>query len=143
MKRYISTILIPCLLLELFGCMGSYVFNDMTIEELKSYNGDEDVMVKTENEEYTLYRKKGARVSTDWKAADSSITLIHKDVKFGPNGDDEIADTVRIYYSEIQKIEIEKWENYTTWEVIGTIAVCLATVGLIALLAAESFHIPF
>jgi hypothetical protein len=58
MKRYISAILIPCLLLELFGCMGSYVFHDMTLEELKNYAGDENVMLKTENEGYALYRKK-------------------------------------------------------------------------------------
>jgi pyruvate/2-oxoglutarate dehydrogenase complex dihydrolipoamide dehydrogenase (E3) component len=89
------------------------------------------------------FTEKNTRVSTDWKAMDSSITLIHKDVKFGPNGDNEIVDTIRIYYSETQKIEIEKWENYTTWEVVGTIAVCFATVGLIALLEAESFHSHF
>jgi len=141
MKRYISAILIPCLLLQLCGCMGSYALNEMTLEELKNYNGSEDVMIETRNDEYTLYRKEHGRVLTDWKAGDSSITLINKDIYFCNNGDIEIVDTVLINYSEIQSIEIEKWENYTALEVTGTILVGLAFVGLLILLAADSFKL--
>lgn len=141
MKRYISAILIPCLLLQVYGCMGSYVTNEITFEELKNYDGAEDVMVKTENDEYTLYRKEHGRVSVNWQAADSSITLIHRDVNLGSIGNDEIVDTVRIYYSEIQKIEIEKWENFSTWGVVGVIAGSLAILGLLLLAAVDSFRI--
>lgn len=143
MKRYVSAILIPCLLLQMCSCMGSYVTNEITLEELISYDGTEDVMVKTKNDEYTLYRKEHGRVSTNWKAADSSITLIQKDVKLGINGDYEIVDTVRIYYSEIQKIEIEKWENFSTWGVVGVIAGSLAILGLLLLVGVDSFSSNF
>ena len=143
MKRYISAILIPSLLIQVYGCMGSYVTKEMTLEELKNYDGAEDIMVKTENDEYTLYRKEHGRVSTDWKAADSSITLIHKDVKIGIKGDDEIVETVRIYYSEIQKIEIEKWENFSTLGVVGVTVGSLAILGLCILGAVDSFSDNF
>jgi hypothetical protein len=123
--------------------MGSYVFNEITIDELKSFEGAEDIIIKTKNDEYTLYRKEHGRVSTNWKAGDSSITLIHKDVSLGSKGDDEIVDTVRIYYSEIQKIEIKNWENFTTWGVVGVIMASLTILGLFILAAVDSFSSNF
>ena len=36
MKRYISAVLIPCLLLQLCGC---YSYREITIDELKNYKG--------------------------------------------------------------------------------------------------------
>ena len=81
------------------------------------------------------------RFSTNWKATDSSITLIIKDVKLGSNGDIEIVDTIWIYYSEIQNIKIEKWENFTTWGVVGVIVGSLAILGLFILASGDEFRI--
>ena len=42
MKRYISAILIPCLLLQLFGC---YSFREVTMDDLQKYTGPNEVKI--------------------------------------------------------------------------------------------------
>jgi len=142
MKKYISAILIPCLLLQLCGCMGSYALNEMTIEELKSYDGTNKLNIITNQDDYSICRESSGGSSMDWETTDSSIIIINKKVYLGNNGNIEIpTDSIGIKYSDIQKIEIEKWENYTALEVTGTILVGLAFVGLLILLAADSFKL--
>ena len=45
MKKYISAILIPCLLLQFCGC---YSNREITIEELKNYKGERDIKIITD-----------------------------------------------------------------------------------------------
>ena len=51
MKRYISSILIPCLLLQLFGC---YSFKDITIDELREYKETNEIKIKSNQKEVLL-----------------------------------------------------------------------------------------
>ena len=50
MKRHISAILIPCLLIQLYGC---YSYKNITIDELKNYKGTNEIKV-TKGSDYFI-----------------------------------------------------------------------------------------
>ncbi|MBK7632277.1 MAG: hypothetical protein IPJ23_16535 [Ignavibacteriales bacterium] len=54
MKKYISAILIPCVLIQLYGC---YSMRVITSEQLKSFKGSNDIIIKTNQNEIMIYRK--------------------------------------------------------------------------------------
>ena len=54
MKKYITAILVPCLLLQFTGCF-SYQY--MTLDELKNYNGSNEVRIRTNNQEILIERR--------------------------------------------------------------------------------------
>ena len=72
MKKYISAIIIPCFLLQLFGCYSS---REMSLEELKKYEGPDDIVIKTNQDEMIINRKSSGVSKVNWKANDSSITV--------------------------------------------------------------------
>lgn len=50
MKKYISAVLIPCLMMQLFGC---YSFQNISVEELSNQKERDDITLNdTENYEY-------------------------------------------------------------------------------------------
>ena len=108
MKRYISAILVPCMLLQLYGC--SYTaFSEITLEELKNQDSSHNIKIKTNQDEFIT--EESGKYTYDWEAGDSSITMIKKEIF---RGNVEIPlDTTQISYKVIQKIEIEKSENYS------------------------------
>ena len=70
MKRYISAILVPCMLLQLCGC---YYSREMSIEELKSFDGSNEIRIKTTTQDISIQRRLGGAAPMDWEAGDSSI----------------------------------------------------------------------
>ena len=72
MKRYISAILIPCFLLQFFGC---YSHRLMATEELKHYKGKNDIKIWTNQSEVLINRKANSDSLMNWKATDSSIIV--------------------------------------------------------------------
>ena len=75
MKKYISAILIPCLLMQLFGC---YSYREITIEELKSYEGKNDIKIITEKDTIFINRDSTETLIMDWVVSDSSHTCAEK-----------------------------------------------------------------
>jgi hypothetical protein len=129
MKRYISAILIPCMLLHLFGC-GYNTFSEITVEELKNYDGS-IIKIKTNEDEFTI-EEESYKYKTYWEAGDSSIIIIKKEIF---DFVEIPADTTHISYNEIEKIEIEKRENYTALETVGRVTgAVLGATALIILL---------
>lgn len=115
MKRYIAAVLIPCLLLQLFGC---YSMREMSIDELKSYTGSDEIVIKTNEKEYFIYRKTSTNNSFDWKADDSLITIIKKEPLTLENynkGYYTLSEQViRIRNNEILCIETDEFNLLTT-----------------------------
>lgn len=110
MKKYISAILIPCLLLQLYGC---YSMREMTIDELKTYKGSETIKLNTKYEEIMFNGKSSWNHLLDWQANDSSIVIQSKAILLDNNskaGSEEI----NIYYKDIYKIQIEKKDTEKT-----------------------------
>ena len=124
MKRYISAILVPCMLLQLYGC--SYTaFSEITLEELKNQDSSHNIKIKTNQDEFIT--EESGKYTYDWEAGDSSITIIKKGIFSG--NVTILLDSTQIKYNEIQKIEIEKRENYNELEVTGIVLASLAIVG--------------
>ncbi len=62
MKKYISAVLIPCLMMQLFGC---YSFQNISVEELSNQKERDDItLIDTENYEY-LFKVKNYTISND------------------------------------------------------------------------------
>ena len=120
MKRYISSILIPCMLLQLYGC--SYTaFSEITLEELKNQDSSHNIKITTNQDEFITEEESG-KYNTYWEAGDSSIIIIKKEIF---DFVEIPADTTHISYNVIEKIEIEKWEkrenNLSTLETVGLV----------------------
>ncbi len=123
MKKYISSILIPCLLLQFFGC---YSFKVITIDELKNYKGTNEIMIKTNQNEVLIERKTGEISPMDWEASDSLITIKTKEMIKWENYNKLIDKVAEIRYNEIESVEIEELNILTT---------TLLTVGIVAIVA--------
>ena len=123
MKKYISAILIPFLLLQFFGC---YSFKVITIDELKNYKGTNEIMIKTNQNEVLIERKTGEISPMDWEASDSLITIKTKEMIKWENYNKLIDKVAEIRYNEIESVEIEELNILTT---------TLLTVGIVAIVA--------
>ncbi len=53
MKKYIVSVLIPCLLLQFVGC---YSYREITLDELQRYSGENDIRIKTNQDEVIMNR---------------------------------------------------------------------------------------
>ena len=132
MKRYIAAVLIPCLLMQFFGC---YSFREVTIEEFKEYNGEDDVKIITEQTEYILNRDSTEKNKLNWVINDSSIitqqkTLIKDD--FNKKNPDKINE---IKFKEIKNVSINEPDSGETEGLIllTIVFVAAVTVSLIAI----------
>ncbi len=111
MKRYISAILIPCLLLQLCGC---YSFKEITLRELKNYTGSNEIRIKTYNQEIFIERRTEMLDPMEWQSNDSLIIVKTKEqVKFGQYSklEDRTSD---IKISEIETVEKEEFDLLKT-----------------------------
>ena len=73
MKKYISIILIQFILLLLCGC---YSMNEISYEELKDFDGSNEIIIRTNEDEYLVYRNSDQDYALNWIADDSLITII-------------------------------------------------------------------
>ena len=136
MKRYISIILIPCVLYQLFA--GCYSYRDITIDELKNYSGTDNVILNRDGKETILINGEFRDKNTlDWKTSDSTI-IINAPKLFQDNGSEILVDMkYEIKYDNIKTIEVEELDGTRTFLlVIGMIGVILAISALI-----ESEHL--
>ena len=111
MNKYISAILIPCLLLQLCGC---YSFKEITLRELKNYTCSNEIRIKTYNQEIFIERRTEMLDPMEWQSNDSLIIVKTKEqVKFGQYSklEDRTSD---IKISEIETVEKEEFDLLKT-----------------------------
>ncbi|MEJ5262335.1 MAG: hypothetical protein WHT45_06620 [Ignavibacterium sp.] len=111
MKKYISEILIPCLLLQLFGC---YSYREITLNELKDYPGEKDVRIQVDTNFIIFNRKADWYNKMDWITTDSSIVITNKIWKAFADTTNPTIEQKEINYSHIVKTEIEEIDYLKT-----------------------------
>lgn len=132
MKRYISVVLIPCLLLQFVGC---YSFRDITMDELKRYKGSKEVRIKTSKDEVVINRKSTGESSINWETGDSSIIVKTRKLIRDSSNTKQVTRDYEIKYQQINTIEIEEYDNLRTL----ALTVGIILVGII-IIAAATFN---
>ena len=124
MKRYISAVLIPCLLMQLYGC---YSFQNISVEELSNQKGRDDIIFIDTNDYEYLFKAKNYTISNDsieGKAMRNKINNeTEKEVFKG-----------KIALSDIKSIQ-EDQINYVTTSLLF---LCIAGI-IVGAVALESF----
>ena len=139
MKRYISAILVPCLLLQLLA--GCFSYQEITLDELKNYKGTDDIVINRDGNEIALKGDFKDRTTIDWERNDSS-SIIHTPKLIRDNGSEILVDMkYDIKYDQIKTIEAEEFDVLKTVGLsAGIIAVVIIVGGLIAL---SNMHFDF
>jgi hypothetical protein len=78
MKKYISAILVPCLLLQLFGC---YSFQNISVEELSNKKEMDDITFIDANDYEYLFKAKNYTISNDSIEGKAMRNIIKNDLE--------------------------------------------------------------
>lgn len=140
MKRYISAILVPCLLIQLYGC---YSFRGMTLKELKNFTDQDDIIIKANQTKFLINRKSNEIGSMNWEANDSSIivktkaqlTLEDYNKLHNQDYSKSTNKEMEIKYNEIESVEIDDFNITRT-------VLLLTGIGAIVLLCALAGSAP-
>ena len=127
MKRYISGILIPCLLLQLYGC---YYPREMSIEELKSFDGSNEIRIKTTTQDISIQRRLDGADPMDWEAGDSLIFVKTKEQPKWENNYKVVDKITEIKFNEIKSIEIDELDSENTVVLVVSLVALAAMIGL-------------
>jgi hypothetical protein len=142
MKKFISVILIPILLIQFFGCYSS---KQISIEELSNF---EEATITTNNSAIfhlkrnvlnnDFYKNPDTYFYDDWiinpdsRLISLSSKIAHKERIQNATEWTVIKDTTNINYEDIKNISIEELDSgNTTLVVLASIAVVLVIVGYI------------
>ena len=131
MKRYISAILIPCLLLQLCGC---YSYKEVTIDEFKKYNGEDDVKIITGEAEFILNRDSTEKNKLNWVLNDSSILIQEKTLMMNKYDNSNPDKKNEIKFTEIKSVSINEPDSGETGLILGVVIISAIIVGFIVLL---------
>lgn len=126
MKRYISSLLIPCLLLHLFGC---YSYNAITMDELKQYPGENNIKIITDSTEIIINRVTNNYEKNNWNSTDSSILISKNNLSNNIDTTFIEAKTLEVPFYKICRTEIRELDYIKT----TIFCVTLATVLIFAL----------
>ena len=136
MKRYISAILIPCLLLQLCGC---YSYREITLEELKNFKGENDIKITTGEKDIIINRDSTDSCIMNWGISDSSIIVQERTIpQWDPFNKKPIEKKDEIKFNQIKNTAIEESDPEKT--VFAVVFVVLISVIVIA--AASGNLIP-
>ena len=127
MKRYISAILIPCLLLQLFGC---YSFREVTMDELQKYTGPNEVKLITTEKEIIIKRQLSGDLQVRWETSDSSVVINSTELIKDNNSVKPVSNKSEIMFEKINSVEIEEYDNLKTLGL--TFGIILAAIIIIA-----------
>jgi hypothetical protein len=127
MKRYISAILVPCLLLQLLA--GCFSYQEITLDELKNYKGRKVVIINRDSNEIILNRKYIDKIEEDWKTNDSSIVINSSKLVQENDASKIVKIRYDIKYDDIKTIEIEGFDFLNTLGLVGLIGL---GIGIIA-----------
>ena len=111
MKRYISAILVPCLLLQLFGC---YSFREVTTDELQKYTGSNEVKLITNEKEIIIKRQLSGDLQIRWETSDSSVVINSTELIKDNNTVKPVSNKSEIMFEKINSVEIEEYDNLKT-----------------------------
>jgi len=115
MKKYISAVLIPCLMMQLFGC---YSFQNISVEELSNQKERDDITLNdTENYEY-LFKVKNYTISND--------SIVGKAMRNKINNETE----KEVFKGKIAISDIKSIQKYQINYVTSTLLI-LSLVGII------------
>lgn len=126
MKRYISAILIPCLLLQLFGC---YSFREVTMDELQKYTGPNEVKLITTEKEIIIKRQLSGDLQVRWETSDSSVVINSTELIKNNNSVKPVSNKYEIMFEKINSVEIEEYDNLKTLGL--TFGIMLAAISII------------
>ena len=139
MKQYISAILIPCLLLQFFGC---YSYREVTIDEFKMYNGKDDVKIITEQAGFILNRDSTVKNKLYWVLNDSSIIMQEKTLMQDQYANSTAEKNKEIKFEEIKSVFINEPDPDETEGLIFLGVIVLAGVtALLISISTDNFHI--
>ena len=128
-KKYISTLLIPCLLLQLCGC---YSHKEITLEELKSYKGTNDIKIITEEKDIIINGDSTETFKSDLIFSDSSV-IVQEKTLIGTKSKNRIVDeNNEIKFHQIKSITIEESDIKTTVILVISIVVYIG-LGILAM----------
>ena len=134
MKRYISAILIPSLLLQLFGC---YSYRNITLDELKYYEGTNDIKVTKESDYFIIMNRDSTKnYIKDWEVNDSSIIMEQKSLTGFKDAQNQEEEKTEIKFNQIKSVAVEEFDTGNT---VFLIVISIAIPTLIALAIYESF----
>jgi len=111
MKRYISAILIPCLLLQLCGC---YSYKEVTMDELQKYTGPNEVKLITTEKEIIIKRQLSGDLQIRWETSDSSVVINSTELIKNNNSVKPVSNKSEIMFEKINSVEIEEYDNLKT-----------------------------
>jgi hypothetical protein len=127
MRQYIAAVLVPCFLLQLFGC---YSYKDITLDELQKYYGLNNIRIKTDKYEKFINRKSTDEGFMNWETGDTSIVIKEISLKKGNKEVGQLTNTYEIKYRQINSVEIE---DYDVLKTLGlTLGIILVGVIIIA-----------
>jgi hypothetical protein len=140
MKKYIAAVLIPCFLLQLFGC---YSMQEITLTELSSEE-DELLIITTDSTRYfmkkdcsveEIIQNAGSYFVSEWNIKSDSITAINI-ISYNQNAGSTNPfikkDTAIINYSSIDKVMAERMEAGKT--ILFSLGLAVLIIGLLALI---------
>jgi hypothetical protein len=140
MKKITTAVLIPCFLLQLFGC---YSMQEITLTELSSKD-DELIIITTDSTKYfmkkdctaeEIIQNAGSYFVNEWNIKSDSITainLISYNQNAGSNNPFIKKDTAIINYSAIDKVMAERMETGKT--ILFSLGLTVLFIGLLALI---------
>jgi hypothetical protein len=125
MKKYITAILVPCLLIQFTGCF-SYQY--ITFDELKNYNGSNEVRIRTNNQEILIERRGEMLDPMNWELNDSLLVIKTKKQVYQQENYYKLVDKyTEIKLSEIETAELEELDLLKTSAVLLLIGAIIAT----------------
>ena len=142
MKRYISAILIPCLLLQFFGCSS---LSEIPVEELKDYSGEEAKITTKDSMNFLL--KKNLTIdeisnnpevycSDNWSINSEleNINIIYKKPYSRDGESNKLylkVDTTNISYNDISSVSVQRIVEIPTSAFVIVLAVGLFVAVLV------------
>ena len=132
MKKYISAILIPCMLLQLCGC---YSYREITFEELKNYKGGNEIKIITDKDTILINRDSTEILKMDWVVSDTSILVQEKRSLDSSEKENSIHNKNEIKFNDIKYAAINEPDSEETEGIIllAVIFVAAATAIIIAI----------
>jgi hypothetical protein len=120
MKRYISAVLIPCLLFQLYGC---YSFQNISVEELSIQKERNDIIFIDSNDYEYLFKANNYTISNDSIEGKAVRNKINNEMeKEGFKG--------KIALADIKSIQEDRINYATTSLLVVSIGIIVAAVTL-------------
>jgi len=141
MKRYIAAVLVPCFLLQLFGC---YSMQEINLNELSQQ--EDDLKISTSDSSIYFLKKyftteemmqnPGSHYSSNWEIKPGSITILNSMTYYPNKGGANPylkKDTTHINYNLVEKVMAQRMNLGNT---------ILLSLGIMVIIVALAEQIP-